>query len=246
MRTIVAIGGGEIGRPGYPLETLSIDQDIVQLSGNGTPTVCFIPTATDDSETYIDAFERLYGGALTCDVLSLTLTKLPYTKDEILKTILCSDIVYVGGGDTSRMLACWKDTGLTEILKSEATENKVLCGLSAGAMCWFDHGASDSPMDNETGTELGLLQCLGMVPGMMCPHYDRGARRELFETIVLRQSRVGFGIDECAALVVEDQTFRVIASRDDACVHKVVSTGRGTHTERFENGYVGSVEELTI
>ena len=97
MATLVAIGGGEIGRPGYPLETLEIDKKIVDYSGKDRPTLCFLPTATHDSESYIQAMEQLYGEMLGCTVASLESTKRQYAHADLLDIVRQSDIIYVGG-----------------------------------------------------------------------------------------------------------------------------------------------------
>ena len=163
MATIVAIGGGEIGRPGYLLETLEIDRKILEYSGKGSPRLCFLPTATHDSEVYIAAIEKLYGQMLGCTVRNLQLTKQEYEYEELLDVVMLSDIIYVGGGNTKFMIEDWNRLSLDRILLSAIDNDVVLAGLSAGAMCWFDYGASDSVGDGE----MGLLKCLGLASGVL-------------------------------------------------------------------------------
>ena len=99
MRKIVAIGGGEIGRPGYPIETTKIDKEIIRLTGRKNPKLLFIGTASDDSGLYIKVIKKYFRKRLGCAVLSLLLTKNRYFKKDLEKIILSSDIIYVGGGE---------------------------------------------------------------------------------------------------------------------------------------------------
>src|SRR3989338_4536669 len=99
---IMAIGGGEIGRPGYPVETTKIDEEIIALSGKKNPQVLFIPTASEDSEGYVEVFNKHFGKRLGCKTDVLYLIKEKLTKQQIRAKILNSDIVYVGGGDTGK------------------------------------------------------------------------------------------------------------------------------------------------
>lgn len=109
---IIAIGGGEIGRPGYPIETEEIDREIIRLSGKKHPKVLFIPTASGDSPLYYETFKKYYGEKLGCKTDVLYLLKTKPSLEEIREKILNSDIVYVGGGNTLRMLKRWRKLGV--------------------------------------------------------------------------------------------------------------------------------------
>jgi dipeptidase E len=245
MGRIVAIGGGEIGRPGYPLETLEIDRKIIQLSGKDVPELCFLPTATNDSEIYIRAIKKLYGTRLNCNVRNILLTKVQYTTEELSDIVMNSDIIYVGGGNTSLMLELWRHAGLTEVLIDAFRVGKILSGLSAGAMCWFDYGVSDSQTHNNSDDELSLLECLGLSGGILCPHYDQGNDRKRRLRRVLREkSDIGIGIDNCAALVLIGDSFEVACSKEGAYVHKAYWQDGEFRETRFENGYEGRTHEL--
>ena len=128
MGRIVAIGGGEIGRPGYPVETTKIDKEIISLTGKNKPKLLFIPTASSDSESYYDTVRKHFGIRLGCktDVLYLLKEKINENK------ILNSDIIYVGGGNTLLMMNTWRKYGLDKILIEAYNQNIVLSGLSAG------------------------------------------------------------------------------------------------------------------
>ncbi|MFC1953334.1 Type 1 glutamine amidotransferase-like domain-containing protein [Chloroflexota bacterium] len=144
MGKIVAIGGGEIGRQGYPVETTGIDKEIIRLSGVVNPRLLFIPTATSDAESYVEAVHKHFGEDLGCTIDTLYLVKEKPGISEIRDKVLNANIIYVGGGNTLKMLKIWRNLGVDKILHEAYERNIVLSGLSAGAICWFRYGSSDS------------------------------------------------------------------------------------------------------
>ena len=83
------------------------------------------------------------------------------------------DVIFVGGGNTKSMLAVWKDWGLDILLKSAYEKGVVMSGVSAGAICWFEKGITDS-----WNSDLSIIDCMNFVPGICCPHYDEEVARE--------------------------------------------------------------------
>jgi len=144
MGKIIALGGGEMGRPGTKKETISIDREIIRLTGKKHPKLLFLPTASGDALSYVEVVKKYFGDFLGCRVSSLLLLKerLPHTA--IRTKILGSDIVYVGGGNTLRMMRIWRKQGVDKILQLAYKKGIVLAGLSAGAICWFRYGNSDA------------------------------------------------------------------------------------------------------
>jgi len=154
MKKIVAIGGGEIGRPEHSIETLKIDREIIRLSGKKQPKFLFIPTASIDAGDYVKVVNSYFGKKLGCaiDVLYLVNRKTSY--QEIKNKILNSDIIYVGGGNTLKMLKLWRKLGVDKILAVAYKKGIVLSGVSAGAICWFKYGHSDSEKFNNSQENL--------------------------------------------------------------------------------------------
>ena len=186
-KTIVAIGGGEIRTRG----TAAIDREIIRLSGKKNPTLLFIPTASSDSERYWKHVQEYFGGFLKCKTDVLFLINEPPSKESIRKKILAADIVYVGGGNTLQMMRIWRRLGVDRLLRSAYENGTVLSGISAGAICWFDSGHSDSmSFYNPQEWEYIRVRGLGLVNGMLCPHYNsmtRGVpRRKSFREMVQR------------------------------------------------------------
>ena len=140
MGKIVAIGGGDFGTG----ETLALDREVVRLTGARRPRALFIPTASSDSFENWEAFRAAYGGELGCDAYVLNLLATPPSSRELAEAILSSDLIYVGGGNTLKMMRRWRRLGVDVLLRQAYDRGIVLSGVSAGAICWFRYGHSDS------------------------------------------------------------------------------------------------------
>ena len=195
--SIVAIGGGEI-KTGA---TADIDRRIVELSGRPDPTILFLPTASHDAGGYINVVSRTYR-RLGCHFSSLLLYRDPNALSSADEKFDAADIIYIGGGDTAAMLQCFDERGITERLKSAYLGGgKVLCGLSAGAICWFSEGYSDC--FSVSGTDFSSVPALGFIDAVCCPHYDEPGR-DGFDRFMAGSPRVGIAIENRSALVLSD------------------------------------------
>lgn len=222
MKKIIAIGGGEIGRPGYPTETTQIDKEIIKLSGKKQPKLLFIPTASSDSELYFNTVKKHFGNKLGCKVDVLYLIKENPTKKEIKNKIFNSDIIYVGGGDTLKMMKIWRKIGVDKILVSAYNKGIILSGLSAGSICWFKWGNSDSKRFNNPKANLIKVCGLNLIPVLHCPHYDFEKDRESdLKKMMKKISGVAIAIDNCCAIEIIDDKYRIISSRLSANAYKV-------------------------
>ena len=225
VKQIIAMGGG-----GFSMEpdNLALDRYVLAQAGRRRPAdtvrprVCFLATASGDADGYIVKFYEAFT-TLDCEPSHLSLFRLPSA--DLASAILAQDVIYVGGGNTRSMLVLWREWGLDEVLKTAWQQGVVLAGLSAGAVCWFEQGVTDSV----PGT-LGALDCLGMLPGSCCPHYDGEVeRRPAYHRLVAGGTILpGYGIDDGAALHFVDQELKcVISSRPDATAYEVAGTGDG-------------------
>ena len=232
MGIIVALGGGEIGRPGYPVETSEIDLYIKKLSGKDCPKLCFIPTASEDSDVYIKTVHEHFSGRIGCLVSVIELINKKYSRAELEETIYGSDIIYVGGGNTKNMLKIWKKHSLDKILKEALQKNIILSGISAGAICWFRFGSSDSLRSTDPNQPLIMLKCMNLVNYIACPHFNEGDRRETFRDMVRHAGVPGIGLDNCAAVRIMDDEMEIITSQDNAHVRRCLwEDGKYTETE---------------
>ena len=175
---IVAIGGGGFGRNST---SILIEKYILNISGKNTPKICFLPTATGDNDNYIVRFYSIFT-RLNCKPSHIEFFKrTPDIKNHIMK----QDVVFVGGGNTKSMLAIWNEWGMSDLLKNAYNEGVIMSGVSAGAICWFTRGITDSWDD-----ELRILPCLGFIHGTCCPHYDEEPSRIPYVKKILMQGKV--------------------------------------------------------
>jgi dipeptidase E len=224
---IVAIGGGEIGRPkegggSYPVETTLIDKEIIHLSGKKHPKVLFLPTASGDSSGYVKVVEEHFGKRLGCKVSALLLKKEKYSKKVLSKEILGADIIYVGGGNTKKMIMCWKKLGVDKLLQKARSKGIVLSGLSAGAICWCKSGNSDSMRMVDPKADYIKVRGLGFFPVLLCPHYNKEkARRPSLKKMMKKLGGVAIALDNCAALEVVGEKSRIISSKPKSFGYKI-------------------------
>jgi len=194
-KQIIAIGGGGFGRsPGEGI----IEKYILDQSDKGKPNICFISTATGDNEAYKVNYYSTFS-KLNCSPVHLDFFKRTPNLEELIKN---QDIIFVGGGNTKSMLAVWKDWALDEILERAYENGTIMCGVSAGAICWFEKGVTDSWSD-----DLKVMDCLGFVSGNCCPHYDEEPERRPSLKRFLDQSIIDscFAIDGGCALHIKDE-----------------------------------------
>ena len=195
-----------------------LDKWLLTLTRRRKPRVLFVPTASGDASDYIERFYRAFG-RLPCTPAHLTL----FNRTVIdLRTLLTSqDLIYVGGGNTANMLAVWRLHGVDEALREAWHGGVVLCGVSAGALCWFEAGVTDS-----FGKELQpLTNGLALLPGSFCPHYNEASRRPAFQRLV-RQGRLpsGFAADDSVALLFEgSRVSDIVRSRPHVQAYEVFS-----------------------
>ena len=221
MRKIVAIGGGEIGRPGHQIETREIDREIIRLTKKKCPTLLFIPTASGDSEPYFQVVQNYFGKELGCKTEVLYLIKERPSNQQIREKILSADIVYVGGGNTLRMMNVWKKLSVDRILKQAYEKGVVLSGVSAGAICWFKYGNSDSRKIKDPKADLIKVSGLNIISGLLCPHYDTEKDRRLdLKKMMKKTSGISIALDNCCAIEIVDDTYRIISSKLTAKAYK--------------------------
>ena len=212
MSDIIAIGGAAFSAEP---RNLAIDRYILDQTKKDRPNVLFIPTATGDADPYIAKFYAVYA---SLDAKPLHLSLFQRTPD-LRDVISAQDAIYVGGGNTKSMLAVWADWGLPDLLKQASASGTVLAGVSAGAICWFDQGVTDS-----WAGSLRPLDGLGFIPGSCCPHYDSEPERRPSYHALLAQGTIEPGIaieDGVAAHYRSGRLERVVSSRERAWAYQV-------------------------
>lgn len=231
LRQIVAMGGGGWGmEPDNPL----LDLYIYNLSNKEEPRICFIPTASGDSEEYIERFYQHFIPK-PAHLSHLSLFK-PSTSD--LETlILQQDIIYVGGGNTKNLIALWKEWHLDSILHQAWKQGIILCGVSAGSICWFEEGVTDSIPGERT-----TLKCLGFLAGSNCPHYDWEAYRNGYHRL-LSQDKItkGYAADDGVALhFIGDRLTNIVSSRPQAMAYHLEKKNGKVIENPLSSQYLGN------
>lgn len=220
MRQIVVSGGAGFwsGSPGRKL-----DRYALSLTGKQRPRVCCIATAMGDAAGFIQGFYEVFGR--TCEPSHLSLFLPPFTPPE--EVLADQDLIYVSGGSTANLLAIWRLHGIDQLLRAAVDAGTVLYGSSAGAMCWFESGITDSLAFD--GQLKALTNGLGFIAGSHAPHFDEARRRPAFEAMVGNgELPDGLGVDEHAAVhFVDGQVHRVVAAVDGATASTVQRTGPG-------------------
>lgn len=212
-RQIIGMGGGGfLMEPENPL----LDQYILAQTGRTRPRVCFVPTASGDSE---NAIERFYTAFRKIESVPTHLSLFKPPLGDLGAFVAEQDVLYVGGGNTKNLIALWREWGLDRIVREAWMRGTVLCGVSAGSICWFEQGVTDSI----TGS-LTALSCLGLLPGSHCPHYDgESERRPAYHRLLTEgKLRDGYAADDGAALhFVGDRLEAVVSSRPAARGYRV-------------------------
>jgi dipeptidase E len=205
-------GGGFLMEPKNPL----LDRYILGQSPVKKPRICFVGTASGDSSDNVDQFMTSFKKH-DCEPSYLSLFKPP--KGNLESFILKKDVIYVGGGNTRNLLLLWKEWGLDRILKKAWERGVVLSGVSAGSICWFEEGVTDS-----IPGRLTPLKCLGFLKGSNCPHYDgEKERRPAYHRLLAgRRIKAGCAADDGVAIhFVGDRIAHVVSSRPQARAYKV-------------------------
>lgn len=227
MGKIIAIGGGHIGETlgekKYPITTKKIDDEIIRLSGKKNPKLLFIPTASSDSQGYVDIIRMHFGKRLRCKVDVLYLIKEKHSYEQIRKKTLSSDIIYVGGGNTLKMMNIWRKFGVDKILVEAWKKGIVLSGISAGSICWFKSGNSDSRKFTSGSNRLIRVTGLGLIDALHCPHYDSEIHRQkdLKRMMKTTSKIVAFALENDVAIEIIDDKYRIITSQKGKNAFKI-------------------------
>ncbi len=213
-RQIIALGGG-----GFSMEADNplLDRYILEQASSQNPAVCFLPTASGDSDRYICRFYAAFT-QLDCRPSHLSLFCPP--NEGPAAYLQKQDIIYVGGGSTFNMLAVWKAWGLEKILRQLWEDGTILCGLSAGSLCWFEEGLSDSVIPGQ----YEKIACLGFLQGSHCPHYDGESKRRPIYQQFIASGKLSGGIaadDGVALHYVNGSLVQVVSSRPQSRAYRV-------------------------
>ncbi len=196
---IVAIGGAGLSEP-------LLRRFVLDLTGKPRPRVLYLPTAMGDAlEGVVMFYEAFSSDGCQTSHLPLFMRR----HEDLAPVMLEQDVIYVGGGNTANMLAIWRVHGVDRLLRQAWERGTVLCGASAGSLCWFEAGITDS-----FGLQLAELRDgLGFLPGSNCPHYDsEDRRRPVFTRAVASGFPAGIAAEDAVAFHFEDRELREVVS----------------------------------
>ncbi len=220
MKKIVAIAGGHNGglKDGVrmPYEIALMDQEIVKLTEKQNPHFLFLAHSQKELEVqvgYFNGMKEIYEGYYHCDCRMLTSEDLK-DMEKAKSYVDWADIIYEGGGDTMSMMSLWRSTGFDVVLKGAWESGKVMCGVSAGANCWFEACSTDSLriQKNDPTLPLTSCDCLGFISGFFVPHSNEPGRMESSKEILKANGMIGFFLSNCAALEIVDDKYRLLVT----------------------------------
>jgi peptidase E len=218
-RQIVGLGGGG----DTPEQTDLLWQYVLGLTGKERPRVLFVPTAIGDMVEGIAGFYDRFATIADASVLRT----FPWPPSDLRDVVLSQDAICVSGGNTANMLAIWRVHGIDVALREAWEHGVLLFGASAGMICWFEHGVTDS-----FGPQLEGMDCLGWLPGSACPHYDGEARRRpRYAELVANGFAPGLAADDGVGLhYVGTELREIVSCRPGAGAYRVTAEGE----ERLE------------
>jgi dipeptidase E len=230
MKQIIAMGGGGFLMDENPL----LDDFILARSRGRDSRVCFLATASGDSDRMVVNFYTALGPR--CRATHLPLFRRDHA--DVTGYLLHQDVIYVGGGSTPNMLAVWRVHGVDVALARAYEVGILLCGLSAGGLCWFETGVTDS----FGGPLAALEKALSILPGSFCPHYDGDPRRRpTYQRLIRDGMPSGFAADVGAALYFVDGALaEVVTSRPDAAAYRVQRVQDGVDEQKLVSRYLGA------
>ncbi len=191
---------------------------VLGQTGKQRPRLLYVPTATADDDWAIASFFELHVSLAEPSVLRT----FPWPPESLRELVLSQDAICVGGGNTANMLAIWRVHGLDTLLREAWESGIVLYGGSAGMICWFEAGVTDS-----FGPQLAGMDCLGFLPGSACPHYDgEELRRPRYRELVDGGFPEGIAADDGVGLhFVGTELAEVVTCVPGAAAYRVTRSG---------------------
>lgn len=217
MKQIIAMGGGGFTKKD---STFALEKYILAQTNKKDPKICFLPQASNESHAYIlDFFETF----ITLGAHPSWISLFGSVEDSWKEKILQADVVYVGGGNTKSMIALWKAWGVDHILRQAYDNGVVMAGLSAGMICWFEQGITDSVWP------LGVVEGLGFLSGSGCPHFDSEVERQEVYKSLAASGKVSPGLaleDHVAAYFIDGVLHKLITEVPGKKAYRITALGQ--------------------
>lgn len=233
-RQIIALGGG-----GFSLGPTNrlLDDYALSACANANPRICFLPTASGDADHYIVKFYRAFSPR-SCRPSHVSLFRRDMGVKDLRAHLLAQDLIYVGGGSILSLLGVWRAHGVDAMLREAWEDGAVLCGQSAGSLCWFERA-----LTSFHGTDRAV-EGLGFLPGSNAVHYDDepGRRPAFHQALRERRLPAGYAASDGTALHFAGRRLhRVVASEPDSAAYRVALRGRRVVEHTLEIERLGAV-----
>lgn len=230
QKTIIAIGGGEIKNK----TTLEIDRYVANLAkihaGEKRANALFLGTASHDSMPYFNSFRKTYTSVFDIKAEVGLIVYGEMNIEKIADKISNADCIYIGGGDTVYMLEKWSESGLDRLVIDAYNQGKIICGLSAGAICWFTDMYTDYEIMRGQSADYVMKKGLGILDGTMCPHFNH-RESDFTATMLNKNIQKAYAVeDDCALVFVNGE------------LQKSISSGGKAYILTNENGKINKTE----
>lgn len=220
MKRIVLIGGGDIGRGNTLYETKEIDEEIIKMTNKENPNFLFIGLASSYSDSYYDTIKKIYKD-LGCNTSYLKKKNIINNPDITKNKILNADIIYIGGGDSIKLINEIKEYKIDTLLEEALNKKTVLVGISAGAILLSKEGFSDSLILRGESDKYSFLEGLNLININICPHYSLEKSIQLKEQI---NNREIYCLENSTALKIEDDSITIIKANPNNNIYLISKT----------------------
>lgn len=234
MARFVLIGGGKNGRNGEKYETEVIDREVVKITNKKRPKFLFLAHGNKYEDSYYEVMKNIYETRFNCisDILKYHEV---YDEDISKRKLEWADIIYIGGGNTLKMINFWKKSKFDKILKEQIKEDKTFAGISAGAICWCKYGLSDSRKSSDTDPYI-KVSGLNIFNMLYCPHYDESKEKQ--ESLKRKMKRTykipAIASENGTAIIIEDEKYKIIRSLDGKNIYKCFYKNGKYYKEKME------------
>lgn len=229
MGKLLTIGGGEFTRR----EIDKIDKYALDMTGKSAPRALYIPTASNDEE--MDLYDEYFKG-FGVELDKLALIAGHPSKDEIEEKFGRADYIFAGGGDAILLMKVWKEYGVDSVVRRlYHHSDKVFSGISAGSICYYEIGHTDSLSYHHENWDYYRMHGTGLIPAIHSPHYNPHRHASLTRWVA-DEVLPGIGLDNCCALACDNGIYTVVTSSPEARCHVIRNTPDGVVEELYGDG----------
>ena len=238
MKKVMLIGGGNIGRGDTSYETKEIDEEVVKMTGKDNPNFLFIGLASSFSDSYYDMVKVIYKD-LGCTPVYLKKKNILNNPDIVKNKIESADIIYVGGGDTIKLMDNLKEYNILPLIEEAYNKGTVIAGVSAGAIMMCNEGYSDSYKLRGESDSFDFVEGAHFIDISFCPHYENDSDRkhDLIEDLA-KENKLVYALPNNTALKIIDDNYEVIKSDKEKSAYLVTLEDSMLKETVIENGKI--------